>query len=106
MSLNLNPGPTVIDTRIQQTNFDTDPDPSLVEALQPLLPSRVMVIPLAPIDPWVLGNVRVFAPPQLVNGTVHVTLLVGGEEIGVVFINVLFWDPSSLVGPVSADPYN
>lgn len=66
--------------------------------------SRVHVMPLAPTFKWsgVTHSEPYFNPTT---GTVWVNFYVDVEG-GVQDLNVLFWDPHSLVGPGEADPYN
>jgi hypothetical protein len=65
--------------------------------------SRIQVIPMSPISPW--NNIthgEPFVNPA--TGTVWVTFNNQNEISGT--INVLFWDPHSMVGPGDADTYN
>jgi len=64
--------------------------------------SRVQVIPMAPLGPWSLVT---HGEPYLnpATGTVWVTF--NNQDEGSVTINVLFWDPHSMVGPGDADLY-
>jgi len=77
--------------------------------LQGLTPaSRVMVIPLPPIPPWlqVLMPTEPFWNPK--TGTVWITLGNGGTPAGApldIQINFLVWNPSYFDGPGRADPY-
>lgn len=89
-----------VDTGLTQLskNFDAS---SLNEPTLGGLASRVQVIPLLPIDNWT--NVS-HGEPYLLNGTVHVDFTSIGE--GPVTINVLFWDPHTVIGPGNAQSYN
>jgi hypothetical protein len=60
---------------------------------------------MAPIDPWVTGGIQHSEPRLNVGGTVEVDFFVA-DGTGEQEINVMFWDPHTLVGPVSADGYN
>jgi len=63
--------------------------------------SRIQVIPLAPLDVWVTVT---HGEPYFntTTNTIHVQFSNGLTT----FINVLFWDPHSLIGPGDADTYN
>lgn len=76
----------------------TDPAPA-----DPAAGSRVQVIPLAPLSAW--ANVT-HTEPRLDpdTGTVKVKFNLGGNVASVV-LNVLFWDPSTAVGPGLAHTY-
>jgi hypothetical protein len=67
-------------------------------------PSRIQVIPLAPLDPWVAGfitHTEPFLDPT--SNTIHVLISnANGFEHA---INVLFWDPHTVMGPGVADEY-
>lgn len=104
--------PNIIDTGICQKSlaFGTDPvlngvEPSMGD--QDGTPSRVQVIPLAPLTggmtPGRWDNVS-HSEPYVLNGTVHVHFTVS-SELGTT-INVLFWDPHSILGPGEAETYN
>jgi hypothetical protein len=74
----------------------------------PVLPgslptSRIMVIPLPPIAPWVQVAIPTepFFNPN--TGTVNIVLANGG--LLPVQLNLLVWDPHSIVGPGQADVY-
>jgi hypothetical protein len=62
--------------------------------------SRIQVIPMAPLDAWagVTHEEPIIGP----DGTITVKF---SAEEGSPLINVLFWDPHSMVGPGEADPY-
>jgi hypothetical protein len=101
MQILLPTGPTDIDTGLQQNlrafpvGEPTD-DPALGAA------SRVMVIPMMPLVAWIPIT---HGEPYLdsTTKTVHVAFVNGGPET---VIDALFWDPHSIVGPLSAVPYN
>jgi hypothetical protein len=64
-------------------------------------PSRVHVIPLAPLGAWALvAHSEPFI--NTTTGTIHVQFGVDA----LTELNVLFWDPHSIVGPGQADSYN
>jgi hypothetical protein len=66
--------------------------------------SRIEVIPLSPISKW--ASITHSEPYfNTTTSTVHVAFNSGGET-GVADLNVLFWDPHSMVGPGDADTYN
>jgi len=64
-------------------------------------PSRIMVIPLAPLSDWqsITHGEPYFST---VTNTIHVQFSNGVQT----FVNALFWDPHSLIGPGDADTYN
>jgi hypothetical protein len=66
--------------------------------------SRVQVIPMAPLSKW---NSVVHGEPYFNTNTntVHVRFSTTNEG-SVTDLNVLFWDPHSIVGPGKADTYN
>jgi len=69
--------------------------------------SRVHVIPEAPLAAWAaITHGEPFVDPA--TGTVKVTFnnATAGSPPPSVEINVLFWDPHSMVGPGEADTYN
>jgi len=66
-------------------------------------PSRIQVMPMMPISAWdVITHGEPYFDPA--TGTIHVEFL--NASFGTSIINVLFWNPHSLVGPGEADPYN
>jgi hypothetical protein len=113
--VSVGPANTDIDTGLRQANmsFDasSDSEPPLgISGVAPpadgsLPASRVQVIPLAPISEW-MGAAISHSEPwfNTATGTVFVTFRSGNE--GQADINVLFWDPHTLVGPGEADTYN
>lgn len=100
--LTLQPGVTTVDTLLQQTNLNFDPDPELDGADPPnAVASRVMVIPMSPLPEW---DTIIHDEPKLGAGdTVEVRFNNTDEQAHT--INVLFWNPHTRVCPVSADPY-
>jgi hypothetical protein len=62
--------------------------------------SRIQVIPMSPLTAW--AGVRHGEPQVNEDGEVEVTFEIpdGGR-----LLNVLFWDPHSMIGPGAADPY-
>jgi len=107
--ITLQPGTTQHNTGLQQTLLSMDP-PLGISIASPgpsdgtLPASRVMVLPEAPLEPWVSGLVTTGEPYlNPATGTVWVTFNV---TLGPVTINVLFWDPATIVGSGSADAYN
>jgi hypothetical protein len=66
-----------------------------------LPPSRIMVIPLAPLSAW-QGVTHGEPYYNTTTGTIHVQFSNGVTTE----VNGLFWDPHSLVGPGDADTYN
>jgi len=65
--------------------------------------SRVQVIPMSPLAEWTpITHGEPFLDP--VTNTVHV--LFSNAGVGARTLNVLFWDPHSMIGPGSADTYN
>lgn len=120
--ITLQPGFTSFDTELTQLNkgfADMSPgEPPLgVEIAPPgppdgtLPPSRVHVVPMSPISAWLaVTHGEPFVNPA--TNTVWVTFnnaTLSGGEIPVpvpVTVNVLFWDPHSIVGPGQAETYN
>ena len=112
--ITLAPGDTTIDTGLTQLSkifASMSPgEPPLGVTTSPPGPpdgtlpaSRVQVIPQAPLGPWnSVTHGEPFIDPA--TGTVKVTFVLDSE--GSVTINVLFWDPHSMVGPGQADTYN
>ena len=66
-----------------------------------VVPSRVQVIPMAPLDAWT--GVTHEEPFLDTDGLVKVVFHVANE--GSATINVLFWDPHTSIGPGQADTY-
>jgi hypothetical protein len=65
-------------------------------------PSRIQVVPLSPIPAWAtLTHGEPFF--NTTTGTIHVVF---SNAAGAATINVLFWDPHSIVGPGVAVTYN
>lgn len=104
-----NTGSVNVDTGLTQVAMSfagmSPNEPPLSSGLQP---SRVQVIPLAPISNW---NGVSHSEPVLdpATGTVHVTFSIGflpEPPFQLPPLNVLFWDPHSMVGPGEADFYN
>jgi hypothetical protein len=93
-------GATDIDTGLQQdlrafpVGEPTD-DPGVNEA------SRIMVCPMAPVIPWFgITHGEPYLDPT--TKTVHVAFFNPGAPAT---INVLFWNPHSIICPLDADPY-
>lgn len=103
LRLTLPNGTTTVDTGLQQASYATDPG---VDGRDPVdLPpdgrgSRVMVMPEAPLLAW--ASITHGEPYLGTNGTVEVVFTNAGAETTIV---VLFWDPSTVPSPVSADTY-
>jgi len=105
---------TTIDTGLTQVNKSfagmSPNEPPLGITIAPPGPpdgslpaSRVQVIPQAPLAAWsVVTHGEPFVDPA--DGTVKVVFVVTGHTP--VTINVLFWDPHSIVGPGQASTYN
>lgn len=95
-----------VDTGLCQTSLAFAPgDPTLGTTSLPIDPdngSRVQVVPLAPLGAWnLIGHSEPFLDP--ITGTVKVRFTSANE--GTVKVNVLFWDPSTAVGPGLAHRY-
>jgi hypothetical protein len=89
-------GPVDIDTGLTQVNKSFGG----MSLNEPGLASRTQVVPLSPIAGWAgVTHGEPFFDPA--TGTVHVTI----TTPGVTTLNVLFWDPHSILGPGDADPY-
>jgi hypothetical protein len=107
---------TVIDTELQQQNkaFNNSSanEPPLGIEIAPPGPadgatpaSRVQVIPLAPTPDWDdVTHGEPFVDPA--TNTVKVSFNNLTSPLVPVTINVLFWDPHTIVGPGLADTYN
>ena len=71
-------------------------------------PSRVQVVPLAPTANWgSISHGEPFLDPA--TNTIHVVFSVGftpEPPFQLQPLNVLFWDPHSIVGPGDAEAYN
>lgn len=67
--------------------------------------SRIHVIPLAPITQW-LGVFHAEPYVSTVTNTIHLAFSDVAAQPQVHNINVMFWDPHSVVGPGHADTYN
>jgi hypothetical protein len=99
--LTLAPGTTDIDTGLQQCLRAFPPgeptdDPGVNEA------SRIMVCPMVPVIAWLpLTHGEPYLDPT--TKTVHVAFL--NSDRAPVTINVLFWNPHSIICPLDADPY-
>jgi hypothetical protein len=104
---------TDVDTGLQQPNLqfgnssDAEPPFGAASNVSPpdgtLPASRIQVIPLAPTGVW--ATITHGEPwLSIVTGTIHVRF-VNTSETGET-INVLFWNPHTLVGPGLADTYN
>jgi hypothetical protein len=94
------PGTLDVDTGLTQVN-KSFPDMSPGE---PNFgnPSRIQVIPLAPTLPWM--NITHGEPTfNATTNTIHVTF--SNPQPVAAQLNVLFWNPHSLVGPGDADNY-
>jgi hypothetical protein len=63
-------------------------------------PSRIQVIPLAPTANW--ASISHGEPFLGANGEIIVLFSNSGTPVE---INVLFWDPHSILGPGQADTY-
>jgi hypothetical protein len=88
-----------VDTGLTQVNQALS-DPPLGDGI---VASRVQVIPLAPVDGWLgLTHGQPYLDP--ITNTVHVVFAIGGQRPDTT-INVLFWDPHTIIGPGEADPY-
>lgn len=96
------PGILDVDTGITQVNKSfadmSEGEPSFDD------PSRIQVMPLAPISEWNTGltHGEPFLDPA--TGTIHVVF--SNPVLNPATINVLFWNPHSLIGPGEADTYN
>jgi len=104
---------TNIDTGLTQPNrsfesYSPGEPPLGVVAAAPPAPgtppaSRIQVVPMSPMANWALVT---HGEPYLDTdtNTIHVLFTNGGQTP--VNINVLFWDPHSMVGPGEADTYS
>lgn len=92
MQLVLEAGANDIDTGLCQENLGMDPDPGLAP--------RTMIEMLPPSDNWA-GVVPSDPTYNTTTRTVHVVLTAAEATT----VNVCFWAPHTLVGPVSVDSY-
>jgi hypothetical protein len=106
----LDPFIGAIPTILGETNIPPFPDQTGVQEISvlPLLPgtlpaSRIMVIPLPPIQPWTLIAIPTepFWDPQ----TKSVIVTLANTAIGPLQVNMLVWNPSYFNGPGRAVPY-
>lgn len=107
MHIWLPPGVSIIDTGLRQLNHAFSPDPPLGGSDIPPVASRVMVIPLVPLAPWVdaatgLDLITHNEPYLGTGGVVEVAFNNLGD---LAEINVLFWDPHTGICPLDADAY-
>lgn len=98
--VNLPAGPFTLDTGLTQLNrawANSSADEPGFDG-----PSRIQVIPMAPLAAWadVTHGEPTFNPATQ---TVRVTFFNASE--GPTTLNVLFWDPATVVGPGEADLY-
>lgn len=105
MQIYLETGTTAIDTGLCQKSLAFGTDPPMHGELPSMLdpdgtPSRIQVIPMAALPSWTFVT---HSEPTVSGGTVRVTFMNSGSPVT---INVLFWDPHSMVGPGDADTYN
>lgn len=105
--LTLADGITSVDTGLSQVNLGVTPplDGQNVTATTAAIASRVQVQPLAPTAAWTTGNIH-HDEPYLdpTTNTVWVDFWVE-TGTGPQTINVLFWDPHSMISPMTADAY-
>lgn len=111
--LTLVPGLTPVDTGLSQVDkafgsMSLNEPPLGVTSAPPGPPdgtlpaSRIMVIPEAPTAAWTnITHGEPYLNPA--TGTIFVTF--NNSDKTPATINVLFWNPHSLVGPGDADPY-
>jgi len=101
MHLFLAPGDNIIHTGLQQSlrafpvGEPTD-DPATGS------PSRIMVHPLSPIIAWA-GVTH--GEPYMDPTTKTIWVKITNPTQGTVEVNVLFWDPHSIICPLDADLY-
>jgi hypothetical protein len=112
MRITLQPGVTGVDTGLTQLNksfadqSSNEPPLGVVGVAPPppgtLPASRIEVMPLAPTAPWTnITHSDPFFDPT--TETIVVAFTNGDKTPAT--INVLFWDPHTIVGPGQADPY-
>lgn len=95
-----------VDTVLQQALLGFDPGEPVLSGVEPVLPalgvaSRVHVVPLAPTNNWSgVTHKEPFVDP--LTNTVHILFSNPGAEVT---INVLVWDPHTLIGPGLAHTY-
>jgi len=105
-----NVGTVDVDTGLTQPNRSFDAyspsEPGLDTDVT--IGSRVQVVPLSPIANWA-GKIHGEPFFNPTTGTVHVVISIGlipEPPFQIAPVNVLFWDPHSIVGPGDADTYN
>src|SRR5258706_14795094 len=109
----LGDGTTLVDRFLTQPgrafeNSSVGEPPLGIEGVAPpidgtLPASRIQVIPMAPMLAW--ADVTHSEPYfDTASGTVKVLFTNGGD--GPTTVNVLFWDPHTLLSPGEADTYN
>ena len=99
-NISLPAGPSVIDTGLTQLNRAWDNSSNAEPGFG--TPSRIQVIPMAPLSAWT--NVT-HAEPVFNATTETVQIAFFNASEGPQTLNVLFWDPATAVGPGEADPY-
>jgi len=102
MRVTLQGGAQDVDTGLRTKVQAYKPDPPLNGSQLNQIASRVMVIPLAPIDNWA-GVTHEEPFIDAATQTVHVLFNLPNE--GPIEINVLFDAVHTLEGPVSCDTY-
>lgn len=100
----LSPGANTVVSGVREAEANHAPDPNLGSD-----PSRLMVIPLLPVDPWldgpvVGGNIDI-AEPTVNPATGIAEVVLTSQHVEDVEVNILFIDPHSFIGPVSAEGY-
>lgn len=65
--------------------------------------SRIQVIPMSPIPAW---TTITHGEPYVNPATNTIFVAFNNSDEAAADINVLFWDPHSLIGPGEADTYN
>jgi len=101
MQIFLIDGATDVDTGLQQ-NLRAFPVGEPTDDPVGAAASRIMVIPMMPLANWLtVTHGEPYMHPT--THTVHVRFVSNGSDVT---IDALFWDPHSIVCPLSADPYN
>ena len=82
--------------RQQNAAYDPNADPDLISALN--------IVPLAPLDGWLAGDVGHFNPASTGAGQAIQTDFEASQGYGPLEVNVMFWEIHTAIGPGAASP--
>ena len=91
--------PLDVDTGLTQPNRGL----TASSATEPGLAARTQVIPMAPTVAWTFIT---HGEPYLDPATDTIHVVFSNADSNDAEVNVLFWDPHTMVGPGAADDYN